>query len=266
MATNKTKRVAVVTALSASLVIGGAAAFAASDGPACVHGKGKGLGTGAPGNGKGQGAENGWPHGCQDHGRSDDDHGQSDDDHGHGNSGDQGGSGTTTPPPGDTTPPPPDGGGTQSGGDGGTTGNTQNVVDVQASVQVDLPEVNLPDPVAVAQDAGQTMIGILQPAAESVVGQAVETAGQAQDLARSDVAGIAGLLGTATDGATSLNPAALDAAVNASGGSTSGAVSLTGSTDGITSLAGTLLGQTMNIVGGTRTGLFGIVSGMSLPL
>jgi len=260
VASRKTKRVAMVTALSASLVIGGAAAFAMPNGQACLHDKGRGHGIGAPGGGEGNGADSSRLHACQDHGQpgddhghdGSDDHGQSGDDHGHDgsdnhghdNSGDQGGS---------------DSGGTTGAGD-------QNVVDVQASVEVSLPEVNVPDPGVVAHDAAQTALGILTPVAGSVVGQTVQAAGEATDLAHDDVAGIAGLLATAADGATALQPAAVDAGAGVSGGSAGGTVTLTGSTDGITSLATQLVGGAMTVAGGTRTGLFGIVSGMSLPL
>ena len=263
MASRKTKRVVAVTALSASLVIGGAAAYAQTDGT-CVHGKGKGMGTGAPsdpdGTGKGLGATNGWWHKCappgnpggDDHGNpGGDDHGNPGGDHGNPGGDDHGNPGGN--PGGDHGNPGDDDQGTSGTGD-------QTGVNVGVTVQVDLPDAG-----SLAHDAVEGTLGILQPTAQSAVGQVVETADQAHDLAQRDVAGIVDLLGTAKSGVTSLSIGSVDAGVNVAGGSATGAVGLSAGTSGVTSLGNQLLGKTFNLVGGTTTGLMGIVAGMTLP-
>jgi hypothetical protein len=116
----KTKRAALVAALSASLVVGGAAAFA-HDVPegTCPRGNGKGLGHGHPGGDKGKGLDRGWPHKNCD----------AQDENGGGNPG----GGT---PGADSTP-----GGGGTGDNGG--------ISVEVDVEVNLPYVSVPDVTAI---------------------------------------------------------------------------------------------------------------------
>ena len=146
------------------------------------------------------------------------------------------------------------------GDDQGTSGTgDQTGVNVGVTVQVDLPDAG-----SLAHDAVEGTLGILTPIAQSAVGQVVEAADQAHDLARSDVAGIVDLLGTAESGVTSLSIGSVDGGINVAGGSATGAVGASAGTSGVTSLGDQLLGQTYNLAGGTTTGLTGIVAGMTL--
>jgi hypothetical protein len=221
VASSKTKWIAAVAALSASLLAGGvAAAQADADAPACVHGKGKGMGIGAPSrNHKGHGAENGWPHGCKD-------------------KDDNPGGGSDNPGVGSENP----------GGEvGGSDNNGTVTVDADA-------DVNLPD----AGDLAEGVLGALTPAAVTAVGQTLETT----ELVKNDLSAIVGLLDSATTGATTLDAGSVDAGVNVARDGAAATINVIGAMSGVTSLAGQLAESTFGIVGGSTTGVTGLIAGM----
>jgi hypothetical protein len=281
VASSKTKRAAAVTALVASLLAGGVAA-AQADGPVC-HGKGmgtgapgndkgKGMGTGAPGNGKGKGMGTGAPS-CDHHGDSDDHPGDGHQGDGHDSDGHQGDGHDGDGHQGDGHDgdghqgdghnggsDDHSGGSDEGAGNGGTTGNDAPLVDVDVSV-----EVQLPDAGALAGSAVQGSLGIVTPVAQTVVGQAVEATDQAEDLATSDVGALVDLLELARAGATGLDLGSADAGVTLSGtGASAGANADSDAASGVADLGGALAGGTLSVAGSTTTAVNHLVAGMLL--
>ncbi|HEV3364998.1 MAG TPA: hypothetical protein VG795_12830 [Acidimicrobiia bacterium] len=228
MVARKTKRVAAVTALSASMIIAGAAAFAHEEPPnPCPRGNGKGLGHGHPGKGKGKGLENGWPNKCKNHGNDD---------------------GVT---PGGNT-----GGGTPGGGSGGSTGGDNtgggsngdgSGVSVEVSVDVNLPDVTVPS-------AGMVVDPVLSIAEQTVT------------LAESDVAALMAIVQGAGQDATSLINGTAQAGVSLTGTSASGSFNVSSGAGGATTLGTNLLGRTLNLVNANVDGAGYILGSMSAML
>ncbi len=174
MISRKTKRIAAVTALSASLLIAGTALAQADDEVKCPRGNGRGLGIGAPGKGKGQGQENGWPHRCKD--RAD-------------NGGSENGGGGNG------------GGGNGDGGGGSTTAEDGSLIEVSVDVNVDLS-----DPVGTVMPVAESTRELVRSIAEETLG----VIGDAATHVRNDVANTleitelvgGGVTGTAVGGVT----------------------------------------------------------------
>jgi hypothetical protein len=227
----KTKRVAAVTALSASMIIGGTAAFAHEEPPnPCPRGNGKGLGHGHPGKGKGKGLENGWPNKCKDHGN---DGGSTPG----GNSG-----GNTGGSPGGSTGGSTGGNNTGAGSNGDGSG-----ISVDVSVDVNLPEVTVP--------SGGVVIDPVLSIAEQTV-----------TLAESDVAALMAIVQAAGQDATSLVDGTAQAGVSLTGTSASGAINVSSGVGGATTLGTNLLGGTLNLVNANIDGTGYILGSMSAML
>lgn len=129
MASKKTKRIAVLTAVSASLMMGGAAAFAhENETVQSCQWPGKGQGKGAPSdNESGQGYSNGWHHRkCKDH-----------DDNCAGNPG-----------------------GNPGGNPSGDTTDEDHNIDVNVTVEVDLPDITAPDAASAIASAKDKALSI----------------------------------------------------------------------------------------------------------
>ena len=178
MVSRKTKRIAAVTALSASLMIAGTALAQADDEVKCPRGNGRGLGIGAPGKGKGQGQENGWPHRCKDR-----------DDNGGGENG--GGN------PGGGNPGGGNPGGGNPGGDGGggsTTAEDGSLIEVSVDVNVALP-----DPVGTVMPVAESTRELVQSIVEQTLGVVGDTASQVRpDVAVGGSVSLGANLGSAT--------------------------------------------------------------------
>jgi hypothetical protein len=228
VASKKTMRAAVVTALSASLMMVGATAFAhENETPQSCQWPGEGQGKGAPsGHAPGNGYSNGWHHRkCKNH-----------DDNSGGN---PGGNPTGNP------------GGNPSGNPGGGTNDDDGDIDVNVTVEVDLPDIPLPDPTT---------------AVESALDHASSAVYQTVTLAESDVAGLMAIVQAAGDGATSLVNGDAQAGASVSGTSASGALDVNTGGAGATSLGSDLAGSTLNLVNGNITGGWSILGTMSSML
>jgi hypothetical protein len=215
-----TKRAAAVTALSASLMMVGAAAFAHEDEtPQSCQWPGEGQGKGAPSDhDSGKGYMKGWPHRkCK--------------------NSDHNGGGHP--------------GGNPSGNNGGGTSDDDHNIDVNVTVEVDLPNIPLPDPTT---------------AVDSALDHAFSAAHQTVTLAESDVAGVMAIVQAAGDGATSLVNGAAQAGVSVSGTSASGTVNVSSGLGGATTLGSNLAGSTLDLVDGNITGAWSILGTMSSML
>jgi hypothetical protein len=146
VASKRTKRAVVATAVSASLMIGGAALAASENSHRCDHkpNNGKGDMVGAPGKGKGKGWENGWPGKCAaQNGGGDED-------------GDNSGGGS----PGGGSPGGGSPGGGSPGGGSGTPvppapdSGDESLIDIAVNVEVGLPSAALQSGLGIATDGG----------------------------------------------------------------------------------------------------------------
>jgi hypothetical protein len=233
----KTKRAAVVTAVSALLVIGGTAAFGHEDGAKieCPRGKGRGLGHGHPGGDKGKGLEKGWPHKCDEH-----------ENKGGGNKGggNKGGGGDNDGGDGNDGGVVSNDGGVASN-DGGTVGNDHDV-DVNVTVNVDVPNLPLPD-VSVGDVVDHVRTGV----------------DQTVMLAENDVERLMAIVDAAGSGAASLIDGAAQGGVSLNGTSGSGTVNVSsGALDGATTLGSGLASTAVALVDENAVGGRAIVGSM----
>jgi hypothetical protein len=212
VASKKTKRVAAVTALSASLMIGGAAFAQANETtPQPCPWPGKGQAQGMPSDhhpGKGYLHRPHKP--CKDQ----------DNNGGNNNGGNNNG--------------------------GGTVSDDHNIA-VDVTVEVDLPNVTLPDAATMADGA---------------VDHALSAAHQTVTLAESDVAGVMAIVEAAGDGATSLVNGTAQAGVSVTGTSASGTLNVSSDAAGATTFGSNLAGSTLNLVKGNVMGGGYIVGSM----
>jgi hypothetical protein len=251
VAASTKKRMTAVTALSATLLLGGVAVAEAHDsaGVLCAgkgkgegtgapgNDKGKGEGTGAPGKGKGQGQGTGAPSADRRHGCKDKDKDKDKDTEHPGGGSETPGTGSETPGTGSETPG--SGSETPGGGDAGGTGNDSPVsVDVDIDVNVN---ADLPDPVEVAEDIAQDVLGIVTPVAVNAVGQTVQTAGQVADRAESDVSALVGLLDAAMAEATSFDAGSFEAVFTVSQDGATAGFNVSGTTSAGTGLVSRML-------------------------
>lgn len=240
MASRKTKRVAAVMTLSASLIVGGAAfAFAHDVEVECPRGNGHGQGVGHHGNGKGKGQENGWPHKCEKHGNQD---------------GEAPGGGNQNP----------------AGDDGDevtntdTGGESQPLVDVNVEVDVTLPDLpDVPNALPAAKHLAGNLIGrgrgVVVPVvndAQAAAGMALDVAGQGRDLAEDDVSRTVGIVMSTVDGVAGLaDGSTAGGSVTLSDGTVDGSFGFgTDAPAGALTLGTELLGSTVGLAGGTTTG------------
>jgi hypothetical protein len=239
----KTKRVAVVTAVSALLTIGGTAALAHEDGEKidCPRGTGRGLGHGHPGGDKGKGLDKGWPHKCDEHDKNSG---------GSKKGGDSNGGGVGN-----------DGGDSNNGGatvsddhgtdvQGGGTISDNSDVDVNVTVEVDLPNLPLPD----------VAVGDVVDHARTAVDQTVM-------LAENDVERLMAIVDAASTDATSLIGGAAQAGVLINGTSGSGTVNVSsGALAGATTLGSGIAASTVALVDENATGGRAILGSMLATL
>jgi len=224
----KTKRMALVTAVSASLVMAGAAAFATNDSQACPRGQWTASGGGLHNHDEGHPGnyDQGWWHKCDQH-----------DNNGGGNPGGH---------PGGNP-------GGNPGGSSSSDNGDDHGIGVNVTVHVDLPDIDLPD--------GGFM-------AHSAYNHVMAAKIQAVTLAGDDVANLMQIVQAAGEDATSVADGTIaQAGVSVSGTSGSGTVNVSsGAVGGATTLGSSLTSSTLNLLNTNMEGGQAIVFGTMVSM